>query len=204
MPSDKDAASRDSRDAKIKRAVDAVGDEIVRRPADASHPEKTKRPSRKRRLTPLGKKILTELIRDPDQTQSEIARKVGSTHVSVKNVMIRQSTQEIMREMMENDPELSKTLSRRALLVKLSEGLDATSKYRAADKGFVKTEKTDIDYRTRGIYLNLAAEITGAKSQKVELTGANGAPLLPAPLTSALEAMDEAALVTLLQKLMKE
>jgi len=205
MPSNKDAASRASRDAKIKRAVDKVGDEFVDRPTDAANPNAARKwRNKKRRLSPLGKKILTELLRNPDQTSSEIARKVGTTHVTVRNTMVRQSTQEIMREMMENDPELSKHLSSRALLVKLSEGLDATVKYRAADKGYVKTEKTDIDYRTRGIYLSLAADITGAKTQKIEMTGANGTPLLPLSLQSAVESLDESVILALLKKLASE
>jgi hypothetical protein len=170
----------------------------------AENPEKPTPKKRGRGRPKFGKKaraVVAEFIRDPDQSNADIARKIGVVLNYPGKVLRNPTTQDLMRELMENDPDLSPFLSRKALLEKLKEGLDATQIQRFADKGRVKTEKTDPDFRCRGFYLNLAAEITGAKSQKVELTGAQGAPLIPDGLTKALEAMDEATLLSLIKKL---
>jgi hypothetical protein len=93
------------------------------------------------------------------------------------------------------------SLNRLALLGKLAEGLNAEKVERFAKDGLVKTTKTDIDFRTRGFYLALACEINGARSQKVELTGAQGAPLVPNALLAVLAGLDDAALKLLISKL---
>jgi len=167
------------------------GDKSARKPRGRGRP----------RFGPKTRAIVAEYLKDPDRTNKDIAAAVGVAQQYPGRVLRNPNTQELMRQMMEEDPDLKPFLNRKALLTKLKEGLDATQTQRFADKGRVKTEKVDPDYRARGFYLNLAAEITGAKSQKVELTGANGAPLIPDPLTRAIEAMDEAALLSLIKKL---
>jgi len=150
------------------------------------------------RISPLAQRVLGELVRDPDQTVTQIARATGCTHPAVTGIIRRPAVQEVMQEMMERHP----SLKREALLQKLAEGLDASKKTYFADKGRVKTTKTDIDFPTRGFYLSLATKINGAQApQKIELSGPNGAPLIPDSLARVLEAMPEDVLKTLVAKL---
>ena len=121
------------------------------------------------------RKVIEAAINDPDLTQEQIAKIAGTGRTNVTRILRRESVQEIMREMMEK----TVGLRRADMLRKLREGLDATQVERFADKGRVKSTFTDVDYPTRGRYLDLACRISGATSQRVELSGPNGQSLIP-------------------------
>ena len=157
--------------------------------------------SRRRRLTPMQLRVIAALVDNPDRTLRQIGAAAGGLEQhNVGRILRSQNVQVIMREMMEITPGLRRV----ELLQKLKEGLGATKIERFADKGFVRTTKTDVDYRTRGFYLELACDLNGAKTQRVELSGAGGTPLIPDSLMKVLESMDEAALRSLIAKIAAE
>ena len=166
--------------------------------AEKLHAKKIRGKGRRKKITPTALKVIEAVVRNPDATQKELGEAAGLSRVGARAVLHRESTQELMRELMEAHPQLRRT----ALIEKLAEGVNATRVERFAKDGRVLTEKEDIDFRTRGFYLSLACEINGAKApQKVELSGPNGAPLIPDTLIRTLEAMPEATLKLILANL---
>jgi len=170
------------------------------------NPSGKPRAKNRRTLSPLARRVLSEAVRDPDRTLREIGIAAGlpadeKVSLRVGRALRQKNTQEIMREMMERTPGLKRV----DLLGKLKDGLDATLVARFAHLGKVKTEKVDVDFSTRGRYLDLAFRVNGATNyQRVELTGPAGAPLIPEALGKVLDAMREEDLKLLITKLLVE
>lgn len=137
----------------------------------------------------------------PDATLREIGTKAGikpKDAASVAGRILRkESIQERYQVLMARTPGLGD----QEILNAIAAGIQATKIERFADKGRVKTEKVDIDFPTRKGYLDLAVRLNGAMTTKMEVSGKDGAPLIPDPIMKALEGMDEESLTALLAKL---
>lgn len=159
------------------------------------------KPYRKRRLNPRAQAVLKAAVEDRDRTLREIGVIAGIKEKDAASVagriLRRPNIQERYRELMATTPGLRD----QEILDTLAAGMNATKVERFADKGKVKTEKIDIDFPTRRGYAELAVKLNGALTTRMEVAGKDGAPLLPEPITKALEGMDEASLNLLLTKL---
>lgn len=152
----------------------------------------------RRRITPKQRAVVEAFVKNPDITLREAGEKAGysadpavKAHRALSSVAVREAFLEAFRA----NPNLANS----KLAQKIAEGLDATVvKVFKGDEDTIIESKEYVDYPTRASYLALAAKLGGIEPNRVELTGANGAPLNPpAP------ALD-AGLQVLLAKLSKE
>ena len=162
-----------------------------------------KRPytKRKRAITDMAKRVLAAAIDNPDGTLAEIGK---AARIPGKNagqqagrILRKPNIQERYRELMANTPGLGD----QEILDRLAEGMNAKKIERFAYKGKVKSMNRDIDYPTRKSYLDLATRLNGAQVQKHEITGKDGAPILPDPVLNALDKMSEPDLKKLIKSL---
>lgn len=143
-----------------------------------------KNPTRhkKIRLTKKQLALAEAAVENPDATLAEIGRKAGyegddmaaatSAHRALKSANVREK----FRALMAKRPKLQ----HEALLKKLEEGLEATATKFFAHEGKVCDQEEVIDFPTRHSYLTLAAKLGDiATPEKVELSGAGGADLMP-------------------------
>lgn len=155
----------------------------------------TRRPAT---MTKKQRALVKAKIANPDATLVEAGRKAGyegddaSVAVSASRALKSANVQERFREAMER----RKKLSDEALLVKLEEGLGATTTKFFAHEGHVVDQEDCIDYSTRGTYLALATKLKGVAADKVELTGAGGKDLVPAQVV--LPPLSKEALLALI------
>jgi len=154
-----------------------------------------------RRITPVAQRVLKAAAEDRDRTFKEIGIAAGiepNTAASVAcRILKRPHIQERYQALMAETPGLRD----QEILNTIAAGMSATKVERFADKGKVKTEKVDVDFATRRGYADLAVRLNGALTTRMEVAGKDGAPLIPEPITKALEGMDETTLNLLLTKL---
>lgn len=111
---------------------------------------------KRKRLSAKTQRAIAEYVKDPDATLQTLADRSGfSSPGSVHRAL--KTHQEIVRERMEARPKLKFD----ALLDRLEDGLNATAKKYAQDKGVFTDEKEDPDYSTRKEYLFLAHKLRG-------------------------------------------
>lgn len=149
-------------------------------PADAKGKSrgKTVKPRVKRSLSAKAKKLVKAFVKNPDLTLREAGEKAGYKYapaVSAHRALNSPDVQFAFREAMAKH----KSFQHKALLDKLSEGLNAMTKKYFAHEGEVVDEREDVDFSARYSYLALAAKLGGLEPNRMEHTGANGKDLFP-------------------------
>jgi NCAIR mutase (PurE)-related protein len=124
----------------------------------------TDTPKRKR-MTRLQKRVMRARLLHPDETQTEIGRRVGAKQKHVGSILRKDHVKQTMSEIMDKAG-----LTDEFIAKKVKSLANAKTTKFFAHEGRVVDEKTVDDNGTQLAATSLAADIKGHKQKKVDLT----------------------------------
>lgn len=141
-----------------------------------------------RRLSSKAKKLAKVLAKDPSLTLNEAGLKAGYAPGSARHHAHRALNSQAMREEFLEEFQKHRSFKKKAFVDKLAKGTEANETKFFAHEGQVVDERTVENWSARGYFMGLSAKLMGLEpSHKSEITGANGAPLIPDSTTSRIE-----------------